>query len=369
MLYFPTPYDDELTGSLLIRACRHLGLSMTKLTHILLGRRRSYMSFMFLANLPQLARAADLDAEELLWKHTQFPFLVAFRPRPYVDKLRKEIMHGDGCRHHLGALTQAATEGVTFPRYCRSCAQEMDSRHGETWWKREHNLPAAHLCLVHSCHLVDSATRIDHRSYDLPADAKGGYVRFRTPDEVLLRLAYESISLLRCGNHENLGWATDYRNKAREKGYASLTGDLSGYELSRDLRKYFGTKLLNLANVPIHLENDRPWPSMMVRRRPGIPFAPVKHVLLNEFLQHCVQATPEYRPDYEADDDAYASRLQIIIDSISSNNRKYRVSEVLTKAGCWGQYQYHRQRYPKTTAILRFFKSSNHAIYRTSGTE
>ncbi len=77
-LRLPAPYPGELIDSVLSRGVIHTGLAPKRLLYRLVGNKRSGHSFLLPPSLKHLAEEMGIEPVHLLWRHTVFPFTVAF---------------------------------------------------------------------------------------------------------------------------------------------------------------------------------------------------------------------------------------------------------------------------------------------------
>lgn len=153
-MYFPRPYPDELVGSLLLRACRHIGLPMyaidSRLSYQGCGQRTLFRTGL----LAQLSSATHLRAVEIVEQHTLFPYITRF-----VTDSRRKALLASASSLDAQSLLQFAhfAKRVCYAcrgRYCPICAATDLAQFGETYWHRLHCLPGMRLCPYHHCALV-----------------------------------------------------------------------------------------------------------------------------------------------------------------------------------------------------------------------
>lgn len=366
--YFPWPYPDEVLGSLLVRACRHTGLPFTQIVYQLAGYRdRSYVSFLLPQFLCELSRETGLSPQYLLWEHTVFPYVVSFRPLSQVRKLERLLLSGQAL---VSSTTRLVTKALPFRRCCSACIVEDMARYGESYWHRVHLLPGVHVCPVHKLPLIVtgiSTRRSDGKEasrwvYELPQEVVGERAALPLSVEHLLALAHRSCELLVRQRMSRPGWASAYRRTARAKGYVAPRRQISSLILAQDLYAFYGSSLLDEVHCSYLLQDRRSWPILMVRAQPGIPFSPVKHVLLQNFLDNCPSGRklesskpPGRRPkDFNDRDERCSKQARQAACAIED---WVTVKDLLTQAGCWEVYRHRRQSFPKTAVVVAEFKS------------
>ncbi len=371
MLYFPRPYPDEVSGSVLARAVIHLGLPAGRLLRIVMGRLGGNLSYFLPFPLRPLASAMRLDEEEVLWMHTSFPYVVAFMTSDEVARIRSKALRpaADARPCCLGSLTKSVTHGLSRLRYCPSCVAADVSTYGESYWHRSHLLPAVHVCALHQTVLCNAAPSRRAMYAGLPPGTPGDFELLEVSPEKMLLLAERSNTLLQrvgtAGHNEDL--LATYQQLALASGYVISSGQVAGAQLGVDLRRYYGTALLSAAGCYIRVDGG--WPMLMVRPRIGVPFAPVKHVLLRTFLDASPggQKTVSYeRPgkkqrDYGRADAVCADALRERIMVAQRKNVRLTVEELMVGTGYWSAFRHNRERFPQSRAIVAAFRASEHS--------
>lgn len=178
MRYFPAPYPDEILGSLLIRACHHLGLSPRGLVHYLddgLGE----FSFVYPSFFQGISRLTGIPSEILLIEHTVFPYVAIGMTTPRRRVLESDWLtapaHGNSLR--LRAALGLHIDELARRRYCRQCSDEDYRCIGESYWHRRHMLPGVFLCPKHGEPLLVSSIsvlpKLTTESAKLPQEVSG----------------------------------------------------------------------------------------------------------------------------------------------------------------------------------------------------
>jgi len=381
MLYFPRPYPDEIIGSLLVRACRHTGLPFKRLVQHLAGvRGRSYASFLLTPFIDRLGREAGIDPDELILSHTIFPYVTAFMSSEAAGRLRALLLSDRSqVRTNLAPYTQSVTQGVAFRRICPKCTTEDLERYGESYWHREHLLPAVYICPLHQDPLIETALPVRYGmrrwTYMLPHEVTGTPLTPVPSPEIQLDIAARSAALL-TNPHIERDWLGQYRALAFQKGYGKEHSFLNGTQMAWDLLAFYGSRFLEGVGCRLTSGTKGFWPPLMVRPGTHEPFSPPKHILLQTYLENCSDAPktvsynlpgrkPMDRPTLDAD---CVQKLRAVLNE-SDVNAKYSVTELLTEVGYWGKFRHERQGFPETVAFLSKFKCSDRAIRRTRQTD
>jgi hypothetical protein len=292
MGYFPRPLPDEVIGSLFAYACIELGLTPGTLLRQLVGVSHSYNDFLSSSLMLKFERRTGLDAEELLWGHTIFPYAVAFLSQAEVLQCRDKALdpRWRGL-DRLGWLIKSVAQGLPFRRMCAQCIADDLGQHGRSYWHRAHQLPGVYRCDVHDTVLLSSGIGVRHKTrripVEMPEGVPGRQMVLRLPTVVLDVVQHRALAALgrRTGYRED--WQTSYRARAFEKGYGMRCGDLANAQLATDLFHFFTEPYLNEVGCGFGSYRANPWPELMVMERLAVPVAPAKHVLLDAYLELC----------------------------------------------------------------------------------
>lgn len=375
MISLPNPYPDEIMGSVIARGCVHSGLPPKRMLENIFKSSRSYYSFLMPSSFHRLGLLTGIAPEIILDEHTVFPYTVAFMPIDARQRLRKKALELNVQTDCLGSLTKSVTYGVPFRRVCPDCITEDLKIYGETYWHRQHLLPAVHICYKHG-------TRLRETDVPLKRSTNKNFIVF--PSEVGIKPAYEiassfvlqlvaevSTAALRITTPVQTDWVKVYRAKSLDKGYRIKGGAVASRVLSSDVLNFYGSNFLSDCGAQFKDAAVNSWPSLMAREGSTIPFAPVKHVLMQSFLdaetQQGLKVTVSYSRPGKAADDRVALDAKAAID-FQSELRKLKRSAVrltvqglLRTIGIWEKFRHNRKEFPKTSALLQAFKTSDQA--------
>ncbi len=162
--YLPALYRDELVYSLLARTCRHSGWHSPKqMLDEAFGSRNVRAGAFLQTELGRLATnlppARELTAHRLALENTILNYVTAFQPQEARDWALAAITAENDGADALHVKLGLAASKVRLPsalRYCPTCRAEMLTRHGELYWRRDHQLPGVLVCLTHGVPLADS---------------------------------------------------------------------------------------------------------------------------------------------------------------------------------------------------------------------
>lgn len=169
LAYFPELLPGELVYSAIARYAFHTGVGQRQAQEVLFGRARMFAPVSLPFDLEYLAgRLPDrwnISGMDLLRDHTLLPYYAAFLPKSARGRAAKAMLGPDG---HAPLITRADLPplgALERLRFCEDCLADMTSKHGEAYWRREHQLPIVAVCARHGTDLRDSAVHLPARSY------------------------------------------------------------------------------------------------------------------------------------------------------------------------------------------------------------
>nr|WP_255407083.1 TnsD family Tn7-like transposition protein [Rhodoferax sp. OV413] len=369
----PSPYPDEIMGSVIARGCVHTGLPPKRMLENIYQSSRSYCSFLMPSSFHRLGLLTGKSPDQILDEHTVFPYSVAFMPKEERERLRKKALELNVQTDCLGSLTKSVTYGVPFRRVCPQCITEDLNTYGETYWHRSHMLPAVHICAQHGVRLHETDMRLKrnlNKSFiHFPTPFGHKSISDIAPSFILQAVTEVSIAALKAVTPLEMDWHYVYRTKSLEKGYRIEGGAVASRVLTADILRFYGEKFLKDCGAQFMEGAAGPWPSLMSREGSGIPFAPVKHVLMQIFLNaessQTLNVTGSYsRPgprsgDSVALDTKAAKALQRELQKATRNGVRLTVQALLRTIGIWEKFRHHREKFPKTNALVQAFKASD----------
>lgn len=369
MPLLPKPYPDEVIGSVLERACLQTGMSMKGLAKSLFGSSRSSFSFLMATDLLQLAPLMGIDSEELLLKHTMYPYTTAYMAPKEQSRLKSKILlrRSDEC---FGSITKSVSHGVPFRRVCPVCMDENFKRFGEAYWQRGHLLPGVFLCHHHHVALCQSTVplrdNVQLKSVITPLDTDTSEIDVSVSTETADELLRRSLVALNSEVQSRDDWAIFYKSLAMEKGYAVTGGDIAARKMSQDLASFFGRPLLEDAGCYYPARQLNPWPALLVRECIPLSFATPKHLFFQAFFAVAQQSNGQFgyrKPgkmptDFRWADAKAASAIAAELRQIEEAGERTTVKELLQKIGVWQSFRHNRNHYPLTNELLQKFRAS-----------
>ncbi|MDN0075419.1 TniQ family protein [Crenobacter sp. SG2303] len=366
--YFPRPYPDELIGSLILRACQHLGTSFTEITIQLTGYKKSHLPLSISSWLPQIAKASGMDEQELLWEHTVFPYVTRFMSQMETTRLAADLL--DGNKVGNAALTQPGLLGSPGHRFCLLCLQEDLANFGEVYWHREHNLPMVELCNRHNIPLqvdrplINLTTRRNSAVDHLPKPQTAEPLKPIIPIYIAREISTISAECLIVRNRKRpVDWCSNYRSLLRTKGFPQQGIGLAGLLFAMTFEETLGTSFLRQARLAFSPRNQ-PWPTLMLRELTNIRFSTPKHVLMKSYLnllnvfelvlnKDAIYLPPGPTPrDYEELDAGYVRKINEAIHVRKKGNIRIEIAQMLRELGILSTYRHSRDKLPKTKELI-----------------
>ena len=304
LAYFPPFYEDEVLYSAIARYHRHiLSRSWRQTRSDLFGDVKSVA---IPVDLPsgldifgqRLAHLITQSPQELVWQRTLLPFYTAFLPKQRQAELAEEMCKpatgvGRGGLYHSLGLGAQRTPYPRFLRTCTRCLGEDKKSHGETYWRRAHQLQGVHFCVKHAEPLVetDMPMRISVQSgiHAAHFDMKtASYLPSFSAEEqaILFQLSTMAVSLLDrpiFGSHEWSG--IDYRGRIVEAGFKNDGIDYLSF--SKELLKFCGESVLEFL-IGVRNVNDVAYWVRYFCGGVSKTNSPVRHLIINKFFNSYV---------------------------------------------------------------------------------
>lgn len=179
IVYFPEIYPDELLYSALARFYAKSGyLSYMFITQEIYIRRLQKPSIEFVNHLnPEILQilTKDMTMEQLIEKHTMFPYYGRFMKPDRRQKMFEKLVNMDTNNSSNMGLPRNKNRLDRYIRYCPLCAKEDRELYGETYWHRTHQILGLSVCPKHQCLLKQSGIIMNRNNTTvlLTAEASG----------------------------------------------------------------------------------------------------------------------------------------------------------------------------------------------------
>lgn len=162
--FFSDVYPDELVYSWLARYGVRSGYSHYRaIADDLFTSNTAKPNLEFVMELSQDAVAAitrDMRLEDIIMKHTMFPYYARFLPIERRQRAFRLLTDMDKSFNDVLYIRRNKTQHRQWLRYCPICAEADRKHYGETYWHRQHQLDHIDICPVHACRLHDSTVSI-----------------------------------------------------------------------------------------------------------------------------------------------------------------------------------------------------------------
>lgn len=168
MAVFPEIYEDELIYSVLARFYVWNGYPAYAFCaeDIFIDKRaRAEIEFIN-ALRPEVLEwlCRDITIEELVIKHTMFPYYARFLPYGRRVRAFQALCGMEGDYNNLLAIPKQKNGGKKCLRYCPLCVEADRQAYGETFWHRSHQMANVSVCPIHGCRLLDSSVIISGKA-------------------------------------------------------------------------------------------------------------------------------------------------------------------------------------------------------------
>jgi hypothetical protein len=375
-MLLPKPYPDELFSSAVARAAHYTGLGTKALLRAIFGSStKTAIPFLMATEVRRLARLAGIEPEELVLRHTSFPYSVAFMPEQVQQKLLAKVLARSSNKECISTLAKSVSFGVRFRRVCPACIRQDLQRYGETFWRRAHLLPGVLNCWEHGVPLLEAPIPIKRGANTtvlrLPSQVPTR-VRQVAVDEALeasvRRISLAAIDRQIPALHS---WAGFYRQAVIARGFLLACGDVASGAFARHFAQCFGSDYLSDLGYLDSRHDQLKWPALMVRGE--VPHsASTKHVLMLAYIQsatmpaqeaiHDVYSKPGKTPrDLGEVDRTISGRLAEVIKSVKSSGQRVTVTWLLEAVGARAVYKHNSTQLPRTAALLFQFRASDNS--------
>ena len=223
------------------------------------------------------------SVDEIIEKFTLYPFYA-----PFLRKEKKKAvllaMRGNigNTIHTRVGINASKTTRYRYPRFCPVCVE--DNPYAEAFWAR---LPQTDLivCTQHNCFISNytPSTSELNRSFFIPAtrNLADKYLPTFNKEERLLQLA-SIYSKILTGDYRFDINQTNYLEKIQSSRYYKQKS-INVYKLTTDFKNFHGIGFLEIVLSKTSKNISRWLPHII--KRPNHFFHPLRHILVNEFVQ------------------------------------------------------------------------------------
>ncbi|WP_180980441.1 TnsD family Tn7-like transposition protein [Vibrio diazotrophicus] len=288
IMQFPVPYLDELLSSVLARFIHRQGINADKQAlDILFGSRNIVPSSLFQGHVQLLLSNAghlwNISPEQVIDDHSLLGVFKPFMDAARYDAQKQELIHGTK-NQSLTSIGINASK-LIWPhhfRYCPVCLKHDIETLGETYWRRNFQLPGMSCCPVHSCLLVESEISIHSSQRHAFVAAKSEQLNLSIgmglvpPELNQITLARQIYQLFQCRtfNHSVTQWSGYYQNLACSLNLM-VGGRIDHRLIQLMIRNAWGDNWLNQNGLSLEIENN--W-LLAIFRKHRRPFSYLHHL-------------------------------------------------------------------------------------------
>ena len=305
LLFFPTPYPDEMLYSVLCRYHLRCGSPPEPQTNLdLWGKRHGKLLFLpdgienFASRIPEPAK---LTTDRFIAENTVYPWLKPFLSHERGELLVTAMTHGNLKIYNITGLARTHSFALPYLRYCPQCAAEDIAEFAETYWHRAHQLPDITVCPKHHTILIESqyyTSEIKHNFFGAsPALATGAQPSPAGVSDKHSDIADDAAWLLRNGTGlDGLERTKElYDGWLRSKGYRYRNGKTRSKTLGSDIAGYYGRDVLE--SLGAYNSGVCVWVKHLLWTK-ETNCRPILHILLMRFLAGSAETffTGRYEP-------------------------------------------------------------------------
>nr|WP_274377377.1 TnsD family transposase [Desulforamulus aeronauticus] len=297
--FFPTPYPDEILYSVFARYHIRSGNTSPKATlRDLFGNTNATAILDLPCNIENLISNMpacwNYGADELIYKHSLYPFYSPFLPEERATRLLLLMMGSYGGSAH--AMTGILASTVVTPRYlrfCPSCLTEDKSSYGELYWHRLHQVPGVIVCPHHGHFLLDSSVSVHGQNkHEFISSSKENCQNYNVrtcfdknvfPKFIDLALDIRQLLNMKGVNIETANLKELYLSKLKDRGLATSTGRVYQEDLAKEFVSFYGIEFLRTVYSPVKYHDPNCWLAAIVRKHRK-SFHPIRHLLMIKFL-------------------------------------------------------------------------------------
>ena len=193
------------------------------------------------------------------------------------------------------------------------------------------------------------------------------------PVEILMRTARTAAEICSGNWSHHSEWHSLYRMRATELELTRPDGTLAGARIAFELRREVGADYLQRAGCD-YANAVSAWPALMVRKQGHVPFAPVKHILMNAFLHLSTRNSNfSYKRPGKAPhnakliDHSLAIRIQERAMVALQHKEIVSIRSLFEGSGKWQLFRHNRSSFPLTAEQVEMFKKSDASKRKTGG--
>lgn len=316
MIFFPAPYEDEILYSILARySILNDSILRETIVRELYGKNIIYSNIdlpfaisRLVSNLPLFSK---INEESIIYNNTLYPFYSAFLSKSNSQFIYNSMVGDIGSQINLkSGQANSNIKKNDYLRFCPQCFIQDMSNRGQSFWRRQHQIPSMIVCGNHRCFLQDSLVQNGK-------DTKTGFISPNEENCIIDRNCFDKFIEIysqshKCVDEENikqdimdkslhllknidflLSNRVEYQNieffiykyidALREKKLTNSAGFAYLKKIQNEFMKYYGEAFLTLTQSMYSVDNTCNWLYLFLRRNKGIRH-PIRHILFSMFL-------------------------------------------------------------------------------------
>ncbi|BDB03255.1 TniQ family protein [Clostridium botulinum] len=299
--FFTDPYKDELIYSAISRYHYYTGnIDYKDTLEELFGKRSIVPSLEIGSNIDTLSKNLGdrYTAENIIKKHTIFPYYSPFLPKDRKVELIKEIVYrdGNGIYAELGMVAGSICKKNKI-YYCPCCAKNEIEKYGEPYIHREHQLQGIYICPHDGVELkkysVDksNSSRIEFIRLDKKLlDLRNITVADSRYYDKLYKISKNAYYLLQTDldNISKEKVLKKYKNLLYEKGLTTFSKRVKQRELYEEFISFYSKDFLEKIESSVNNDDEYNWLRVITRNLKRTVH-PMRHLLLINFLEDDIE--------------------------------------------------------------------------------
>ncbi len=307
MIFFPPIYEDEILYSVFARYHQYSGNENTKKTmDDLFGSTVVCAATILPSQLKKLCDRLPVSSihtpDDFIDQNTFLPYYAPFIPEDRYQQLRIGMAENKGNSFYMKLGKTASTiKSPNYLRYCPDCIKEDQSKYGEVYWHRTHQVEGVKICPKHHVWLSESEIlyterKNKHEFISLEkschlAEAGDGNISDTVNFEHLKFISEQTYYLLNTPNSplglENL--KRFYVANLQRKNLATVLGRIKWLDLIPKFNNFYGKELLKVLNCYIDKDEQDSWLHKLFRK-PRVSCHPLRHILVLGFLGETISS-------------------------------------------------------------------------------
>lgn len=293
---FPKPYNGEIFYSVVARYYNYYGIGgPKKWLNALFSSNTISATLDFPSGLKEFCRNLKIGAlseEKIISEHSLFPLYSRFIGPLKKKKVLDSMSNKSGDIHTRVGINAGVFSPLQFPRFCRMCYDEDIESHGESYFRRAHQIPSVPICVKHNVFLEQLHIEVNllNKHYFIPASIVESYPQLESrlnDSRKVNEISQRSIDLLKTeSTHLFSNDDYFYNRKVRELGFLKGNKSIDIASLYKAFENHFSPRLLLTFKSQVDINDPSCWLKSIVRKhRKSID--PIRHILFEDFILSC----------------------------------------------------------------------------------